>query len=134
MHANGRFDVKVQPQRPDNPQAQAAGLGRLSLDKQFHGALDARSQGEMLSSGDDATRSGAYVAIEKVDGALDGRRGSFVLMHHAVMVKGTPGNWAVEVVPDSGTGELAGLCGSMTITITGGEHFYDFEYTLPSGD
>jgi hypothetical protein len=133
MHARGRFEVKIQPQQPDNPQAQAAGLGRLSLDKQFHGALDARSQGEMLSSGDQATGSGAYVAIEKIDGALDGRRGSFVLVHRAVMDKGTPGNWSVDVVPDSGTGALAGLRGSMTITITGGEHFYEFEYTLSSG-
>lgn len=130
MHAKGRFDVKVQPQQPDNPQAQAAGLGRLSLDKRFHGALDARSQGEMLASGD-GTQSGAYVAIEKVDGSLDGRSGSFVLVHRAVMNQGTPENWSVDVVPDSGTGQLAGLHGSMKITITGGEHFYDFEYTLP---
>lgn len=130
-HATGRFDVEVQPQQPDNPQAQAAGLGRLSLDKQFHGALQARSQGEMLASGD-GTESGAYVAIEKVDGTLDGRRGSFVLVHRAVMNRGTPENWSVDVVPDSGTGQLAGLRGSMTITVAGGEHLYDFEYALPA--
>jgi hypothetical protein len=131
MHAIGNFDVKIQPQTPDNPQATASGLGRLSLDKQFHGDLDAIGQGEMLAAGD-GTTSGAYVALEKVTGQLHGRSGSFALVHRALMVDGMPQEWTVVVVPGSGTGELAGLGGSMTITIAGGKHSYDLSYTLPS--
>lgn len=130
MHATGHFDVKVSPQTPDNPQAQASGLARLSLDKQFHGDLDAASQGEMLAAGD-GTTSGAYVALEKVSGKLHGRSGSFVLVHRALMVDGTPQEWTVTVVPGSGTGELAGLAGAMTIAIADGRHGYELAYTLP---
>lgn len=130
MHASGAFDVKIEPQKTDNPPAQAAGLARLSLDKQYHGALAAAGQGEMLASGD-ASQSGAYVAIEKVTGSLHDRRGSFVLVHSAVMNRGVPENWSVAVVPDSGTELLAGLSGTMKITIENGKHFYDLSYTLP---
>ena len=129
MHATGHFDVKVQPQTADNPQAAASGLGRLSLDKQFHGDLEATSQGEMLATGDG--RSGAYVAMEKVSGTLHGRSGSFVLVHRALMVDGAPQEWTVAVVPGSGSGELPGLAGALTITIADGRHGYDFSYTLP---
>ncbi len=130
MHANGAFDVKVKPQKTDNPEALAAGVSRLSLDKRFHGALEATSKGEMLATGD-GEQSGAYVAIEKVTGSLQGRPGSFVLVHSAVMRQGVPENWSVTVVPDSGTEQLAGLSGTMQITITDGKHFYDFRYRLP---
>lgn len=84
----------------------------------------------MLASGD-AGQSGAYVAIEKVTGSLHDRRGSFVLVHSAVMNRGVPESWAVAVVPDSGTEQLAGLSGTMKITIENGKHFYDLSYTLP---
>lgn len=129
MHALGTFEVKVQPQTADNPQALASGLGRLSLDKLFHGDLEASGQGEMLASGD-GTTSGAYVAIEKIAGTLHGRSGSFVMVHRALMVRGTPQEWTVTVVPDSGTGALEGLSGSMRIIIADGKHSYDFSYTL----
>jgi hypothetical protein len=95
MHATRHFDVKVQPQTADNPHAAASGLGRLSLDKQFHGDLDATGQGEMLGTGDGS--SGAYVALEKVSGTLHGRSGSFVLVHRALMVDGAPQEWTVAV-------------------------------------
>lgn len=131
MHAKGTFDVTVKPQQPDNDQARAAGLARLSLDKRFAGALAATSQGEMLASGGGSSPSGAYVALERVSGTLDGREGSFVLLHSAMMTGGVPRDWSVKVVPDSGTGKLAGLSGSMTITIADGKHFYDFAYELP---
>lgn len=130
MHATGSFDVKVKPQAPDNPQAQASGLARLSLDKQFHGDLTATSQGEMLAAGDGST-SGAYVALEKVTGALQGRHGSFVLVHRSLLVDGKPQDWTVTVVPGSATDQLAGLAGAMAITIADGRHGYDFSYTLP---
>lgn len=129
MHATGNFEVKVQPQAADNPPAAAAGLGRLSLDKRFHGELEASGQGEMLAAGDGT--SGAYVAMEKISGTLHGRRGSFVLVHRALMVDGTPQEWTVAVVPGSGSGELAGIGGSLAITLVDGKHHYDFSYTLP---
>jgi hypothetical protein len=124
---SGKFEVKVVPQKADNPQAEAAGLGRMSLDKQFHGDLEAVSQGEMLSHIDRALGSGGYVAIERVTGTLSGKRGSFVLQHHATMTRGTP-ELVIQVVPDSGTEELAGLKGSMDIRIEDKQHFYDFDY------
>jgi hypothetical protein len=131
MHAAGLFEVEVAPQAADHPAAKASGLARLSLDKRFSGALEATSAGEMLASGDGA-RSGAYVALEKVSGRLDGHAGSFVLMHRAVMFRGSPQDWSVTVVPDSATGALEGLTGSMTIRIEGGQHYYEFEYALPA--
>lgn len=131
MHASGTFEVKVQPQQADHPAAQGAGLQRLSIDKRFHGALEATSQGEMLASGDGRT-SGAYVALEKVTGSLDGREGSFVLMHSAVMVDGTPRDWSVVVVAGSGTDALTGIEGAMRIRIADGRHFYDFDYRVPA--
>jgi hypothetical protein len=130
MHqATGTFDVKIAPQKPDNPQAEAAALGRMSIDKQFHGDLEATSQGEMLSVLDKAKGSGGYVALERVTGKLQGRSGSFVLQHNATMNRGVP-ELNIIVVPDSGTDELTGLSGSMKIRIESGQHFYDFEYSL----
>jgi hypothetical protein len=125
--ARGTFDVKVTPQPADD---QAGGpFGRLFLDKQFHGDLDAHSNGQMLAWGTGAENSGAYVALERVSGALQGRRGSFVLQHNGTMTKGVA-SMTVTVVPGSGTEELTGVAGKMTIVIAGGTHSYAFEYTL----
>ena len=135
MHhqATGTFEVKLAPQKADNPQAEAAGLGRMSLDKQFHGDLEGTGQGEMLSILDREKGSGGYVAIERVTGTLQGREGSFVLQHDASMNRGAA-KTDITVVPDTGTGQLTGISGSMTIRIEAGKHFYDFEYTLePAG-
>lgn len=130
MKANGPFEVKVLPQKADNPYAEAAQLGRMSLDKQFHGPLEASSKGEMLSIMTEVKGSAGYVAIERVTGTLDGRSGSFVLQHNATMDRGTP-QLNIIVVPDSGTGELAGLRGKMEIDIQpGGKHFYNFVYEI----
>ena len=119
--------MTTKPAAMDEQPGQAT-LGRFSLDKQFHGDLEATSQGEMLSAGR-VEGSGGYVAIERVTGRLAGRAGSFVLQHSGSMSPGTL-QLSITVVPDTGTGELAGLAGQMAIEITGGEHFYDFEYTL----
>jgi hypothetical protein len=133
MHqTTGSFEVKMAPQKPDNPQAEAAGLGRMSLDKQYHGDLEGTSQGEMLSVLDRQKGSGGYVAMERVTGKLQGRSGSFVLQHNATMNHGVP-YLNIIVVPDSGTGELTGISGSMTIRIEGGQHSYDFEYAIEAG-
>ncbi len=88
--ATGPFDVKVIPQKPDSEVAEAAGLTRMSIDKQFHGDLEATSKGEMLASRPDAKGSGGYVALERVTGTLNGRRGSFVLQHSATVTRGVP--------------------------------------------
>jgi hypothetical protein len=121
--AAGTFDVKLNAQGGDPP------LARMSIDKQFHGELEAASKGEMLSAGTDVKGSAGYVAIEKVSGTLQGRSGSFVLQHSGTMTRGTP-QLSVTVVPDSGTGELKGLAGKMAIIIKDGKHLYEFEYTL----
>lgn len=107
--------------------------GRISINKQFHGDLDATSIGEMLSAMTAVKGSAGYVAMERVTGALQGRRGSFVLQHSGTMNRGEP-VLSVTVVPDSGTGELAGLSGSLGIDIREGVHHYHLEYALPGED
>ncbi len=101
----------------------------MSLDKQFHGDLEATGQGEMLSVLDREKGSGGYVALERVTGTLQGKEGSFVLQHNATMNRGAA-KMDIMVVPDTGTGQLTGISGSMIIRIEAGKHFYDFEYTL----
>ena len=127
-HASGSFDVKLQPLDAYN-RDEGAGIARMSIDKQFHGALEATSKGEMLSAMGNVKGSAGYVAIERVSGTIDGRKGSFVLQHNATMTRGEP-YLNIIVVPDSATGELAGLSGSMKIEITDGKHFYAFDYAL----
>ncbi|MFK3647453.1 DUF3224 domain-containing protein [Lysobacter enzymogenes] len=125
----GPFRVELSPQ-PVHAAAEGM-FGRMALDKRFEGALDASSRGEMLAAMTAVEGSAGYVALEKVDGALDGRRGSFLLLHSGLMNRGQA-ELAVVVVPDSGTGELQGLSGRMTIDIrAGGAHFYRFDYALP---
>jgi hypothetical protein len=130
-NARGTFEVKVAPQAPDNPPAQGAGLMRLSLDKRYSGPLEGVGQGEMLADGGGDRKDGAYVAIERVTGTLHGRAGSFVLVHRSLMRNGTPEGWSIVVSPGSGTGDLAGIDGSLRITVEHGTHAYDFDYTLP---
>ena len=126
-HASGSFDVTLTPQAPDA--AEGAAIGRMLIDKQFHGDIEATSKGQMLAAGTATPDSAGYVAIEQATGTLHGRSGSFVLQHSGTMARGE-GQLVITVVPDSGTGELVGLAGEMTITIVDGKHFYDFEYTL----
>lgn len=129
QQARGPFDVKLQALEAYNRDENAA-LGRRSIDKRFQGDLDATSRGEMLSAGGSVQGSAGYVAIERVTGTLHGRRGSFTLQHFATMTRGVP-HLEIAVVPDSGSGELAGLSGSMKIVIAeGGKHSYEFDYEL----
>jgi hypothetical protein len=125
--ASGTFDVKVIPQAADGEGG--AAFGRFSLDKTFRGDLEGNSRGEMLTAGTDVPGSAGYVAIERVTGTLHGRRGSFVLQHSGTMTRGSP-QLTITVVPDSGTGELAGLAGRMEIEIADGRHSYAFDYTI----
>ena len=124
--ATGAFDVKMTPLKAED----GSTLARFALDKQYHGALDGGSRGEMLTAGTAVKNSAGYVAFETFTGTLDGRAGSFVLQHSATMTRGD-GKLSITVVPDSGTGALEGLSGAMTIRIENGAHFYDFAYALP---
>ena len=127
-HASGTFEVKLTPQAP----AENAGdptIGRMAIDKQFRGALEAASRGEMLAAMTGREGSAGYVALERVAGVLEGLEGTFALQHSGTMTRGVP-QLSITVVPDSGTGQLAGLAGRMTINIADGKHSYDFEYTL----
>ena len=128
--AKGSFDVKLVP-LTEGDRKDAWAPGRMSIDKQFKGDLEATSQGEMAMTGTEVQGSAGYTAIEKITGKLHGRAGTFVLQHFAVMARGVPGEWIILVIPDSGTGELKGLTGRLTITITGKEHAYALDYSLP---
>ena len=126
--AQGSFEIKA-TRHPPYDTADGLVLGRTQFAKTFSGDLEATSTVEMLSAGTPTQGSAVYVALERVSGRLSGRSGNFVLAHYGVMNRGTP-SLRLEVAPDSGTGELVGLTGSMQIEITGGQHFYRFEYQL----
>ena len=121
VHATGVFEVKLTPQSPS----------RQSIEKQYHGDLEAIGTGEMLTAVTNVEGSAAYVAIEQVEGTLNGRKGSFLLQHTGTMTRGNS-ELTISVVPDSGTDQLVGLAGKMTIKIADGKHYYDFEFTLPN--
>lgn len=127
--ATGPFEVKLAPQPLSDLAAESA-LGRMSLDKVFHGDLTATSRGEMLSAMGSVPGSAAYVAMERVTGTLHGRSGTFALHHTGVMTRGVP-SLEIQVVPDSASGELEGLTGTMSIHIEGKAHSYVFDYVLP---
>ena len=129
QHASGPFDVKLAPIDPAF-KAEDNSMGRMSIEKQFHGDLEATSKGEMLTAGTAVKGSAGYVALERVSGSLNGRTGTFILQHNATMNRGVP-QLNIIVVPDSGTGQLTGLSGSMSIQIAAGKHSYDFAYSLP---
>lgn len=128
-HARGTFEVKMTPQ-PAQEGVGDPGIGRMALDKQFHGDLEATGKGQMLAAGTDVPGSAGYVALERVSGTLHGRHGTFALQHSGTMTRGAP-QLSITVVPDSGSGELLRLAGTLTITISDGQHGYDLEYTLP---
>jgi len=126
--ASGSFEVSIQPLANAEVSADPL-LGRFLLAKKFSGDLDASACGHMLSAGTSVKGSAGYVAIDQVTGSLEGRKGSFVLQHSGSMRRGAP-SLSVMVVPDSGTGELAGLTGTLSINIVDGKHFYDFLYSF----
>ena len=128
MHASGTFEVKLTPQ-PLADGAPDRRLGRMTIDKTYHGDLEGTAKGEMLSALTGINDSAGYVAIERVSGTLHGRTGTFVLQHTGTMTRGAQA-LSVTVVPDSGTGDLTGLVGKMNIKIESGKHFYEIEYTI----
>jgi Protein of unknown function (DUF3224) len=127
--AAGSFTVSIKPQhQPDV--APGSSLGRMSINKQFLGELVASGKGEMLTAMTETAGSAGYVAIERVSGVLQGRRGSFVFQHSGTMTHGVQ-RLSITVLPDSGAEQLTGIAGSLTIKIVDGEHFYEFDYSLP---
>ena len=129
MQISGRFEVSLNPQEPYALSQDGINLGRMALDKTYFGELQATSRGEMLSAMTSQKGSAGYVAIELVSGTLMGKQGSFVLQHFGVMNRGAE-RLILEVLADSGTGELVGLSGSMTIQRQQGQHQYTFEFHL----
>lgn len=129
LQAKGMFEVTLNAQSLANFAADEK-LGRMSLDKRFSGDLAGTGKGEMLTAVTATKGSAAYVAIEYVEGVLHGRKGTFVLHHNGLMTRGSQ-SLAIAVVPDSGTGELAGIAGTFKIDIVDKKHLYDFQYTLP---
>lgn len=129
MHASGTFEVKMIP-RPAEEGVGDASIGRMALDKQYHGDLEATGGGQMLAIRTAVEGSAGYVALERISGTLHGRSGAFALQHSGTMARGAP-QLVITVVPDSGSGELLGLAGKLAIAIADGKHSYDFEYSLP---
>ena len=126
-HARGTFDVKMTPQSADT--GGDSEIGRMLIDKTYHGDLDGPAKGEMLAHMTKVDGSAVYVALERFDGRLQGLRGTFALHHTGIMTRGKQ-QLSITVVPDSGTGELVGIVGTLDITITDDKHFYVFDYTL----
>ncbi len=126
-HAHGTFNVKV----GSPASGPAEGLTRFTMTKELHGDIEGTSKGEMMGAGDYQKGYAGYVAVELITGTLAGKNGSFALQHSSTM-KGTDYTMNIVVSPGSGTGELAGIEGTFTITIKDGQHFYDMEYSLPA--
>ncbi len=127
-HAAGTFDVKITPQKDEG--VGDASIGRMGIDKQYHGDLVGTGLGQMLAGMGEVKESGAYVAIERVKGTVHGKTGSFAVHHLGVMDRGAQ-RLVITVIPDSGTGDFTGITGTMTIEIKGGAHYYTLDYTLP---
>jgi len=126
-HAKGSFDVTITPQEsaPDAP------VARMLLYKEFHGDLEAIARGEMMAAHEALTGAGVYVAIDRVTGTLDGRSGSFLMAHRGI--RNADGqSLDIVIVPGSGTGQLAGITGTVGIEIVEKKHFYTVDYTLPA--
>ncbi len=128
--ATGSFEVSLQPLSNAEVSSDAL-LGRMLLTKKFTGDLAASARGQMLSAGTSTKGSAGYVAIDHVTGTLDGRSGSFLLQHSGSMQRGVP-TLSIKVIPDSGTEELAGIAGTLSINVVDGKHFYDFLYSFPT--
>ncbi|PXV56916.1 Protein of unknown function [Dyella jiangningensis] len=128
-HAKGTFEVKITPQ-PAEDGVGDPGVGRMAIEKQFQGDMQGLGRGQMLAMGTAVDGSAGYVAMERVKASLQGRQGSFALQHNGTMHRGTP-QLSIAIVPDSGTDELAGIAGTLSITVANGVHSYDLHYTLP---
>jgi hypothetical protein len=129
QQARGTFEVNLKPAvEPDA--SEGVTLGRMSIDKTFHGNMTGTGRGEMLSAMTSVEGSAGYVAIERVRCTRHGCKGSFIFQHTGIMNRGEQ-QLSIIVVPDSGTGELVGIAGCCRIDMVNGEHHYVFDYALP---
>ena len=134
QHATGTFVVKITPTfevktYPQDDKTGDASMGRMTFQKQWQGEMQGTSTGQMLTGGDVQTGSAGYVAMEKFTGSVKGRKGTLIFQHAATMTSGK-GDLTITVVPSSGTEELKGISGQLTIKIENSKHFYDFEYSI----
>jgi len=127
--ASGSFEVLLDQR--ETSQAEGAGaVARLAIDKTYSGDLVGRGRGQMLSCRTETESSAGYVAIELVEAILEGRTGTFVIQHSGRIDRGAP-TLNIDVIPDSGSGELIGLTGTMTIEVDdGGNHNYVLSYEI----
>jgi len=131
-HATGTFEVTVTPEAQASGEGGALPTSRMGLLKRFAGGIDGTARGTMLAAGiPKAGNAAAYVAIDQFEGRVDGKAGGFALLHRGTMTKAGGGELTIIVAPDTGTGALSGIEGTLAITVEGGVHRYDFTYTLP---
>lgn len=130
LQARGTFEVKVAP-LPKDEKVPGVAVGRMSIDKVWSGDIVGTSKGEMMTASGEVKGSAGYVAVEVMKVEVGGRRGTFTLMHHATMKKDADFKMLINVIPDSGTGDLTGISGVLTISIEPGKHSYVFDYALP---
>jgi len=129
MISKGTFDVTLNPE-PSASAIEGVTIGRVAGTKRFSGPLEATSEMHMIAARTPVEGSASYAAVERVSGTLDGKRGTFIMVHVGQMHRGTRALFSVTIAPDSGTGELAGISGRMTIEIVNGKHFYELDYSI----
>lgn len=129
MIAKGSFEISSEHEPPYDT-VDGVTLGRTTFDKRFFGPLEATSKVQMLGARTPVAGSAGYVAIERIAGVLEGKTGTFVVVHSGLMSRGSRTGLSITIVPDSGTGQLAGISGRMDIQIVDGKHFYELDYTL----
>jgi hypothetical protein len=128
MNVKGSFEVKMTPEPPYDV-VEGVSLARARFDKTFTGPLEGTSTVAFLSARTSVATSAGYVALERVDAVLEGRRGTFVVVHTGLMNRGVS-SLTITIVPDSGTGDLTGISGKMGIEIVEGKHVYELDYEI----
>ncbi|HEX8287493.1 MAG TPA: DUF3224 domain-containing protein [Pyrinomonadaceae bacterium] len=124
------FQVTLWDVNPYNETADGQTFSRGTVNKTFDGALKGESTGEILMfSGADG--SAAYTVLEKVTGEIEGRAGSFSMMHGATHTPQETSRAGGIIVPNSGTGALKGIGGVVEFKSgENGKHII-LDYTLP---
>ena len=124
LTARGTFEVSLEPAEHDQ-----AGIRRMVITKTWQGALVGQGAGTMLAAGDPATGKAGYVAVETVEGELDGLRGSFAFQQFGTMTAPEQ-QLRYDIVPGSGTADLEGISGTLHLELVDGEHRYLLTYAL----
>lgn len=129
MIAKGQFDITMNDEPPYDAVEEVT-LGRVNAQKQYTGSLVATGQMQMLAARTPLKGSAGYSAVERISGALDGKQGSFIVVHAGVANRGKRSLLSITIVPDSGTGELRGISGKLDVQIIDGKHLYEIDYSL----